>query len=753
MMMKRLFSKYSLCFVVMLMGMIMPNEMLAYTGVSTVPTRNSGAAATDANTFFLYNVGTGKFINSGGHWGTEVQLEASGLALWYTSNKINTNGKDFGYVSGRTVADDNGVFVDQSTYLYFVSLGNNQFAIRTDNRNNSTYLVQLGAVDETVVGTSREYIVTGKAYTNTSSLPDAAKWLVVTREEMKSSFTNAEKPGNGTIDCTFFISDQGFSREVGNGSEWTVENIASNGYYRKGNSVFLASTTSAGTAEVDYEGRPVFNPTGSVNEDAANKYLEAPEYNLAKSSSTNTFTVDGETFEWLKDNGRNYHIQQKDIDGRYTALALNSDVCYNSIYGGFYNGRIKGATGNIYQEFAPARAGWYQISCDGYIYGEGNANLYARQTVDVNDMTIQSQSKELVSEEEYLTMTQAGIAFFNNGNVSKYRQSVMIYVDANKTVRLGIEITGGNSETITEFDDFRIEYAGNQDNILLNEMESSIDYLIDQVDANAAHTLQLKRKFVVNQWNSLCLPVKLTNKQITDAFGGSVEVCKLGATKGNVIYFNKVDLAANSDIIEPGRLYLIKPSSLNAKTAGTFYVDSKDHSSYSFEATESSPVYTIPTVTLKTIPDAVFEDINPTPTTEEQDLIFCGSYVYLDGTESGVAPNSYVLNSNSGEWIHWVGTSNLSVKGFRTWISVKGNEPGQSGGDTPGEVDPGDIGSKLFIYIDGEEETTAIEGLTVPESTIAANSSMYSVSGQKVANANNLTKGIYIINGKKFIVK
>ena len=70
---------------------------------------------------FLYNVGTGKFLNVGGYWGTCAGLHDYGKALWvdyvnskfkFTVNNSNDTGNTLGFLLGDSETD-NGVFVDR----------------------------------------------------------------------------------------------------------------------------------------------------------------------------------------------------------------------------------------------------------------------------------------------------------------------------------------------------------------------------------------------------------------------------------------------------------------------------------------------------------------------------------------------------------------------------------------------------------------------------------------------------------------
>ena len=120
-----------------------------------------------------------------------------------------------------------------------------------------------------------------------------------------------------------------------------------------------------------------------------------------------------------------------------------------------------------------------------------------------------------------------------------------------------------------------------------------------------------------------------------------------------------------------------------------------------------------------------------------------GTYVAIPKTEGAANPipaNSYVLSG--GSWMYAInGVS--KVKGLRGWI----------------ETGIGNTSKSLIFNIDGvdeEEVSTGIDGLFVDgaeTNTSILKTGVYSLSGQKISDNTNLPKGIYIVNGRKMIVK
>ena len=228
------------------------------------------------------------------------------------------------------------------------------------------------------------------------------------------------------------------------------------------------------------------------------------------------------------------------------------------------------------------------------------------------------------------------------------------------------------------------------------------------------------------------------------AFGADTKLSALKRTDidGKRIFFEKVDLSvADADAIEAGKLYIIKPQNamptdqdektrkLNGENAGTI--------------TSQRSYYTINQVSLTS--ENLQADVVQTgfvPSTEDKGIKMVGTYVWKKPAEGHSIPaNSYILSD--GIWYyHTAGVKN--VKGLRGWIQTNAN--------------PSSSETKFFINGVEEGEVTAIEGIeSSMEVSKRINSNIYNLNGQLVrsnsVSAEGLDKGIYIIGGKKVVVK
>jgi len=129
------------------------------------------------------------------------------------------------------------------------------------------------------------------------------------------------------------------------------------------------------------------------------------------------------------------------------------------------------------------------------------------------------------------------------------------------------------------------------------------------------------------------------------------------------------------------------------------------------EATNGAGTFTFKGITVKAATDL---------TTEGSNYNFLGTY-----QEATVADGDYIL----GEDAFYRSNGGNKVKAYRAYIQKK------SGGEN----------ARLTIFIDGK--ATAIDTI---DGEAIGNADIYNLAGQKVKNAQ---KGVYIQNGKKFVVK
>ncbi len=254
-------------------------------------------------------------------------------------------------------------------------------------------------------------------------------------------------------------------------------------------------------------------------------------------------------------------------------------------------------------------------------------------------------------------------------------------------------------------------------------------------------TMYFQRSFVKNEWNSLIMPVNLTKAQFDEAFGSDAKLAKANKvydSNGNlVIGFSLVEedknnansayLAANTPYI----IYITKTALKGAITidAGTISGDiyKVDNSlapggvTFTYDETKA----TNPIEQNFPVDQAITTKWGMT------DLKFIGSYDNHQNLEAG----NYIWNNGA---LYYLTKPNHWMKGYRCWLA-----PTWSGSATGN--------AKLLSFGFGNGETTGINMPSMVNTT--GSTKVYNLNGQRVDNMLGVQPGIYIVNGKKVVVK
>ena len=239
----------------------------------------------------------------------------------------------------------------------------------------------------------------------------------------------------------------------------------------------------------------------------------------------------------------------------------------------------------------------------------------------------------------------------------------------------------------------------------------------------------LNRKFYRNYWNAICLPYSINRRQIEKVFGDGTMVVLMNYID---TYNKKVMFIehANQDIIA-GYPYLIFPTD-KADT------NKDDHSvieSITTRATfgeANSPLFSVGT-NGNTYSGA---DMQPNA------LVFKGTF-----SKAELPVGSYVI-TKSGTLAN-VSQKGLWINPYRAYIHFNQTTSGAKAIK---------LASMGFAGIDDMEgETTSIEDLLFNDGIMTRPADVFNVNGQKVRskaeNLYGLPKGVYIVNGKKYVNK
>lgn len=240
----------------------------------------------------------------------------------------------------------------------------------------------------------------------------------------------------------------------------------------------------------------------------------------------------------------------------------------------------------------------------------------------------------------------------------------------------------------------------------------------------------LNRKFYKNYWNAICLPYSINRRQIEDVFGDGTMVVlmkNIDTSSKKVMFIEH----ANQDIIA-GYPYLIFPTD---KTDN----DKKDHPVINSITTRATfgeadrPLFSVGT------------DGNTYPSAKPMQsdaLVFKGTF-----TNTTLNEGSYVV-TNKGV-LSRIPKDGMKIKPYRSYIYFNRETAGAKA------ISLQDMNVNGFE--NDEDNTTGIENLLFESGILTHSADVYSIDGQlvrsKALNFNGLPKGVYIVNGKKYVKK
>lgn len=370
---------------------------------------------------------------------------------------------------------------------------------------------------------------------------------------------------------------------------------------------------------------------------------------------------------------------------------------------------------------------------------------------DLFDADVTKLSNELEgTNKQYFRRNVAAAYFLAKGNAYEPNESfhrVRVYVNVKAdegnttgTLRLGVNKKGTGGRVYV--DNFGLYYVG-YNAIGLDAYQRDVNK-VDHNKYQQSYTFHLSRKFVLNKWNAITLPMNVYGPQIIETFGDGAELCKLEGVNPlnkDQILFTPVDLTGDysTPAIERGGCYLIKVTAepkVAANESYKFVVKSEGDAVVSKDMVfPYGNIYNIEGVSC---PEGMVTPDDNTVTTTDGKLSYTYFY-HRPGAAQGATPvpeGSYVMSD--GKMYHlpqaWDGL--LGTCWYITDLTTSSN-------------------SKVMA-IEGEGGTTDINGIVTEVPGDKTMEGVYNINGQKVADGTSLEglpKGIYIVNGKKHVVK
>lgn len=670
---------------------------------------------------FLYNVDEKKFVHGGGAYGMQSVLSERGIRFkvvsadnggYYLKSAIYNSAK------GSCLAVDLGATEGNNSYKTFVDRPDDKYAnlhfdeVSYENYKNICYLRT--TITEGIIFPNRtnyyyhfdkEYVHAGEGRT----ADNQDKWCLIKRDDYNEILQNVAQQGRYNI--TGLIGNSRFLRNVSDATNlfWSVTNL---NYYD-------------------------------------DDYCTTIDPNLGTTQANDGYAANYGAFGCLE-------------IGAVTASEDNPVEFYQTIPGlkpGLY--MVEAQAFFDKNDYATYKNGAYKndnttSASNAYLFANGEETLIPvlNSTDQATFENYTGTLKKALDEDNqiYFRRNVAAAYFLAQGDAFEPDESyhrVRVYVNVTDdgsgtgTLKLGVNKKGKEGRVYV--DNFGLYYIG-QNEIGLDAYNRTVSE-VDRYTYLQPYPFHLSRKFVLNAWNAITLPCDVTGSQIMETFGDDAKLCKLkGVNPQNKdqILFSTVNLFDNYDTpaIVRGECYLIwvtKGPVVAKNNPHTFTVKKENDPDVPSQKV-TFPYGNIYTITGVSCPEGMATPGNNTVevTTTTGKL----SYTYFyqrPGAAQGATPvpeGSYVMSGGkmyhlTGAWGGLLGTC---------WYIT----------------DMGTSSNSKVMAIDGEGGTTDINGIVTEVPGDKAMEGVYNINGQKVADDTSLEglpKGIYIVNGKKHVVK
>ena len=725
---------------------------------------SNGTNETDGDKIVcLYNVGAKKFLSIGGLWGTQAALNVSPHSIYMTWNggsktyflASKVTGSSAGLYMGiawEKFTRKNGVFMDRGVLDWKNCIVTFEKGVDYTEKNK-VYLVNISSQGYLTAYPDNENKICNYASKATEGTPEYKnqEWKVITKNEYYLLFNTAPAYMKSPVDASFLLTCPDFRINDTDAAKW----------------------------EIGGENLP----------DDVKSHVYFGDKKMYK-----TYNIIGNT-------------QDKDWTGR------TED--HQQKYGQYFYCYTKGLRGfNIYQDVKVHKGGWYLLRCNGFSTANSSENIATNKKPLANLFITVLGADGKPNEKIYSAATLDGIsqadaetlgntyegagighAFFEG----KYENQVQICLDkaldgneiSDKnpvTLRIGFYVDptpdgkpAVAKDELTAVDEFKLLYAGPRRNpeLILDEESTDLRYLTMATDEYKNSVLHLNRKLNDNMWNSLILPIDLTWGQMKRTFGDAVKVAKLAALTENSVQFVTVEPQNDDSVMvrafEP---YIVYPPYTQVKSApytvDRFYTSKGEDNSewldndYKPTNVESNRLtktiekdhYDITMVSL----DRKKLQEHMDPKTWESNKTFSGSgtpgTMVCKGTMAKTYANGEIISGRddlNGAFFMYQGKLiqvpsgakengelyQYGLKAFRCWFELSVTSA-----------------SSVSLMIDGVEDSATsiddIHGSSNSTSYKRGIEGVFNMHGQMVRRDNSLEglpKGMYVVNGKKVIIR
>ena len=720
---------------------------------------------------YLYNVGAKKFLSVGGMWGTHASLDVTPYSIYMemisdSEGTYRLESKVKGSVANPYMGIDTRyyqVFMDQNagdrSIIIFekakdYSATNKVYLVRIGYNTKLGYLTAYPDNENKLCDYQASKATEGKEYKN-------QEWKVITKNEYFKLFNIAPANMKSAVDASFLIACPDFRANNADATKWLITG--------KGNDLPTDWKSHVRFGDENmYKTHDMVESTGSnswvnYNENHQRDYGQY-FYCYTKGLRGFTFYQDVQVHKagWylLRCNGFSTANSSESITKNDKPLA-NLFITVVDAHGNPINEKFSTATLNgISQADAETLGNTYDKAGIGHAFFEGE---YENQV----QICLDDDPNNKISDKNPVTLR------------------IGFYVDPTPDGKPAV-----TDNELTAVDEFKLLYAGPRRNpeLILDEESTDLLYLTKAADEYKNSVLHLNRKLNDNMWNSLILPVDLTWGQMKRTFGDAVKVAKLTALTENSVQFVTVEPKNDDDVMvtafEPyivfppytqvkSAAYTVEhfytlPGENNSEWLGKDYKPSKNENNR-LTKTLKADHYDITMVSLDR--EKLMQHVN-TDTWESkiQFKTIDGNYGKMvckgtmaktyDKDENGKNKIISGRDDLNGDYFMYKGKLiqvphnengkqySYGLKAFRCWFELTAN--------TPAEGKP----SQVSLLIDGVEDSTTgiddIHGSTDCTSYKRGIDGVFNINGQMVrrsCNLEGLPKGMYIVNGKKIIIR
>lgn len=710
-----------------------------------------GTNETDGNKIVcLYNVGAKKFLSIGGTWGTHASLDVTPYSIfmfWNSNSKTYClESKVTGSGSGKYMGIHGGVYMDrpaaesiiqfekadgysETNKVYLVKFVNNGGYL-TAYPNNEDMLCNYQAT-KAEVGTQE--------YKN-------QEWKVITKNEYYELFKINPANMKSAIDASFLIAGAHFRANNADAKEWKIS----------GKGKDLPADVNSHVYFGDEKMYKTYDKVEATGSKAWTGYNEGHQ----------------------RDYGQYFYCYTKGLRG-YT----------------------------FYQDVKVHKAGWYLLRCNGFSTANSSESI-TQNREPLASLFITEVDANKPIEAKYSTATLNGISQKDAYQLSegqagagigyafmegKYENQVQICIEDQNvsddnpvTLRIGFYVDEGktavDAKELTAVDNFRLLYAGPRRNpeLVLDEESTDLRYLTEAKDEYKNSVLHLNRKLNDNMWNSLILPVDLTWGQMKRTFGDAVKVAKLAALTEYSVQFVTVEPQNDDSVMvkafEPYIVYppytethspaytvehfYTKEGEDNSEWLGSDYKPSSDKDNRLTKTIEKDH-YDITMVSLDR--EKLMQHVNTDTWESTKTFSATGGghgTMVCKGTMAKTYDNGKIIEGRddlNGDYFIYKGKLiqvphgnkensdepySYGLKAFRCWFELP--RPA----------------STVSLMIDGVEDSATsiddIHGSSNSTSYKRGIEGVFNMHGQMVRRDNSLEglpKGMYVVNGKKIIIK